>query len=121
MTLLDANESALRNYMRKLDSEEWRIKLIEDRVIDLMATSEYAHDNGTAIQEAISEASLKDCEMLGLAARKGALFLGSAMLNISFQYWHKMAEDKATDEVNAEWDSCRCHGAGCKFCQERDE
>ena len=41
-----------------------------------------------------------------------------AILARSFLYWHQMATDKATDEIDAEWDSCRCHGAGCKLCNE---
>lgn len=121
MLQLCANESALRSYMRQQDDEERRTKMIADRVVDLMATAEYAHDTGDHIQEAISEANQNDCIRLGKTARLGSVNLGNCMLDISFCYWHKLATDKATEEVNDEWNSCRCHGAGCRSCRESDE
>jgi len=121
MLALDANESALRNYMRQQDNDERRIKMIADRVVDLMACGEYAHDTGNNIQEALSEMPAAECDALGRAARQGATALGNAMLSVSFQYWHKLAEDKATEEVDDAWGSCVCHGAGCRRCREDEQ
>ena len=52
---------------------------------------------------------------------EGAQQLGNSVLSRSFTYWHQMATDKATKEVDSKWNSCRCHGAGCHQCRERDE
>lgn len=116
--LLDANESALRTYMRQQDNDERRATMIADRAVDLMALGEYGHDTGDAIQEAIAECSVAQCAELGKAANEGSQKLGSTMLAISFAYWHKLAEDKATDEVDDAWGSCVCHGAGCCRCTD---
>lgn len=121
MLQLDANESALRNYMRQQDDDERRANAIANRAVALMAFGGYSHDTGAAIVEAIAECNNAQYQALGKAAREGAQQLGNAALAISLAYWNKMATDKATDEVNDEWDSCRCHGAGCKSCRERDE
>lgn len=118
MLQLDANESALRSYMREQGAEERRLQMIADRAVDLMTGGEYGHDTGDAIIEALDESNRAEVEALGKAALEGAQQLGNAVLSRSFAYWHQMATDKATDEVNEEWDSCRCHGAGCKLCNE---
>ena len=118
MLQLDANESALRGYMRQQDDAEIRQRMIAERTIELMAGKDYAHDTGDNIIEALDECNHMQSEAIGLEAKKGALHLGNAILARSFLYWHQMATDKATDEVNEEWDSCRCHGAGCKLCNE---
>jgi len=121
MLQLDANESALRSYVRQQDDAERRQNMIADRAVDLMTSGEYCHDTGDAIIEALDESSRAEVEALGKAALEGAQQLGNAVLSISFNYWHLMATDKATEEVNSEWDSCRCHGAGCRRCREIDE
>ena len=121
MLQLDANESALRDYMRQQDAAELRQRMIAERTIELMAGKEYAHDTGDNIIEALDECNHMQSEVIGLEAKKGAQQLGNAILARSFLYWHQMAMDKATDEVDADWDSCRCHGAGCRSCKERDE
>lgn len=121
MLQLDANESALRGYMRQQDDDERRRNMIANRAVDLMATSAYAHDTGDNIIEALDECNHMQAEAIGLEARKGALHLGNAILARSFLYWHQMATDKATDEIDAEWDSCRCHGVGCRRCMEDEE
>lgn len=121
MLQLDANESALRGYMRQQDDGERRAKAIEDRTYDHMAFGEYSHENGDAIIEALDETSRAQVDALSKAVKEGAHALGNLVLSISFDYWQRMATDKATEEVNAEWDSCRCRGAGCRQCQERDE
>lgn len=121
MLQLDANESALRSYMRQQDDDHRREQAIANRVVSLMALGEYCHDTGDAIIEALDESSRTDVEALGKAAREGAQQLGNAVLARSFAYWHQMATDKATDEINDEWSSCRCHGAGCRSCRESDE
>ena len=121
MLQLDANESALRGYMRQQDDAERRQNMIADRAVDLMAKGEYGHDTGDAIIEALDESSRSEVEAIGKAALEGAQQLGNAVLSRSFTYWHQMATDKATEEVDSEWASCRCHGAGCRQCRERDE
>lgn len=121
MLQLDANETALRRYMRQQDDDERRQKMIADRAVDLMAMGEYGHDTGDAIIEALDESSHSEVEAIGRAAHEGAAQLGNAILTRSFAYWHKMATDKATEEIDADWDSCRCHGIGCRQCRERDE
>lgn len=121
MLQLDANESALRAYMRQQDAAELRQRMIDERTIELMAGKEYAHDTGDNIIEALDECNHMQSEVIGLEAKKGAQQLGNAILARSFLYWHQMATDKATDEIDAEWDSCRCHGVGCRQCREDDE
>lgn len=121
MLQLDANEYALRGYMRQQDDAERRQQMIADRAVDLMALGEYGHDTGDAIIEALDESSRAEVEALGKAAIQGAQQLGNAVLSRSFAYWRQMATDKATDEIDAEWDSCRCHGVGCRSCNESDE
>ena len=121
MQQLCANESALRSYMRQQDDDHLREQMIANRVVSLMALGEYCHDTGDAIIEALDESNRAEVEALGKAALEGAQQLGNAVLSISFNYWHLMATDKATEEVDAEWNSCRCHGAGCRQCRERDE
>jgi hypothetical protein len=119
--MLDANESALRTYMRQQDDDAKRASMIELLTVDLMARSEFAFDTGDAIVEAIAECNNAQYQAIGRAAREGAQQLGNVVLAISFAYWHKMAMDKATDEINSEWDSCKCHGTGCKHCKEDGE
>ncbi len=121
MLQLDANESALRGYMRQQDDGELRAKAIEDRAYDHMAFGEYSHDTGDAIIEALDETSRTQVEALSKAAKEGAQALGNLVLSISFEYWQRMAKDKATEEIDSEWNSCRCNGAGCRQCLERDE
>ena len=119
--MLDANESALRTYMRQQDDDQRRAEHIGARTVALMACGGYSHDTGDAIVEAIAECNNAQYQALGKAAREGAQQLGNAVLAISFAYWHKLAGDRAADEINDEWDSCTCHGAGCRKCQEDDE
>jgi len=116
-----ANTAALNAYLRQQDDGDRRAEMIANRTIALMASGSYAHDTGEAIVEAIAECSNAQYQALGKAAREGSAQLGNAVLAISFAYWKGLAESRATDEINDEWDSCTCHGAGCRKCREDDE
>lgn len=118
--MLDANEYALKQYLRTFDDDARRKQMIDDRIVDLMA-GEYRHDTGDAIVEAVSECNNKQYQEITEAAKGGAQSLGNAILLISLCYWTKMASDKAEEQVNDEWDSCRCHGQGCRSCRPGEE
>lgn len=106
----------LNRYLREQDELEHLADAIEDRASELFA-GEYRHDTFAAISEAMGEASGEVAEGIAKAARMANLeALGRAVLTCSAAYWEAQARRKATDEVNAEWNSCRCHGRGCPKC-----
>ncbi len=59
--------------------------------------------------------------LLSSGGKKAAA--SDTIFKIMLQDYEKSFEatDKATEEVDSEWNSCRCHGAGCHQCRERDE
>ena len=106
----------LNRYLHQLDEDERRADLIEDRTAELFA-GEYRHDTFAAISEAMGEASGETAESIAKAARMANLEqLGRAVLTCSAAYWEAQARKQATDQVNAEWSSCQCHGRGCPKC-----
>lgn len=108
----------LNRYLHQIDEDERRADLIEDRSAELFRT-EYRHDTFPAISEAMGEASGETAEAIAKAARMANLeALGRAVLTCSASYWEAQARKQATEEINAEWNSCRCHGKGCRLCQD---
>ena len=108
----------LNRYLHQIDEDERRADLIDDRTAELFA-GEYRHDTFSAIGEAMGEASGEVADAIEAAA-KAADFtaLGRAVLTCSASYWEAQARRKATGEINEEWNSCRCHGKGCRLCQD---
>lgn len=108
----------LNRYLHKLDEDERRADLIEDRTAELTA-SEYRCDTFPAISEAMGELAGEGAEAITRAAQSNDFgALGRAIYTASAAYWQAQARSKATGEVNAEWDSCRCHGKGCRLCND---
>ena len=114
----------LNRYLHQIDEDERRADLIEDRTAELTA-SEYRCDTFAAISEAMGEAAGEVADAVEKAAQSNDFAaLGRAVLTCSAAYWEAQARKKATDDVNEDWDSCRCHGKGCPKCwddQGRDE
>lgn len=118
--MLDANEVALKNYLRELDDGDRRMSMIRDRANELMHAS-FNHLTFSNIVEALSEASNQEAVMFEQALKAGNEYIGKAVVTISHDYWYALALSQAEDEINDEWSSCTCHGVGCSRCREDDE
>jgi hypothetical protein len=106
----------LNKYLHQLDEDERLADAIEDRASELFA-SDFRHDTFAAISEAMGEATGETAEAIAKAARMANLeALGRAVLTCSASYWEALARKQATEEVQAEWNSCCCHGRGCSKC-----
>lgn len=91
--------------------------MVIDRTAALMI-EKYRHDDAEAILVALSEISDMDQKYMAKAIPLGAEALGNAILNISFAYWECIAKEEAESDIAEQWDSCQCHGLGCRHCTE---
>ena len=101
-------------------AEELRAAMVRDRTTALMV-EQFQHDTIEAILEAFSEIGERDFNYFKKTIPMGAERIGNALLNISFSYWEGKAKEEAERQIAAQWDSCRCHGVGCRHCREDDE
>lgn len=124
ISMLCANEAALRRYMRTVDQEERRLTAIENRAADLLLT-EYspAAMAGEALGE-LNPATMDGIELhiAALGRRMDAIekarhyeFIGRLIAGAVDNYAAGEARKQAEREVeNAE---CQhCFGFGCRFC-----
>ena len=94
--------------------------MIRDRTVALMA-ERFPHDTAEAVLEAFSEIGEGDFRYFQKTLPLGAEKIGNALLNISFAYWERQAKAEAERQIAAQWDSCQCHGLGCRHCTEYRE
>lgn len=97
--------------------DDLRTAMIIDRTTALMA-EKYRHDDAQAVLEALSEIGETDYQYLAKSLPLGAEKLGNAILNISYAYWERRAKEQAARDIAEQWDSCQCHGLGCRHCTE---
>ena len=103
-----------------MSAAELRAARVIERTAALMA-EKFQHDTPQALLEAFSEMGERDYEYFKKSIPLGAEKFGNALLNISFGYWERRAKEEAERQIAAEWDSCQCHGFGCRHCTEHKE
>lgn len=116
-----ANTAALNSFLKAQEDGERRAEMVEAETAALMADGEYKHDTAEHVTEALSEAGEADMKYLNSTMPLGAEAIGNAVLNISFGYWRALAKRKADENVTDAWNSCKCHGAGCRSCRADEE
>lgn len=115
-----ANTEALNAYMRKIDDGERRQEAIDEEVERLTEQGgEFYPFSTDHVAEAMSELGANDldriaqfCDQTNVAMAGGALYY--AIKN----YWLHLAKSKAEEQVEGYWNSCVCHGRGCRLCDE---
>ena len=114
----------LNRYLARYDEAEAREDAVEARMEELMEKGqEYYPFSIEHLAEALSEMSRKEFDRLSqFLTEPGGLQKAGAVVSVAVEtYWEEQARKQAEKDVDGEWDSCRCHGRGCRRCQEDDE
>jgi hypothetical protein len=101
---------------RHLDTAAERGERIAERAMLIMHFAEFSHNDIDNLLKALASMNAIDTAYVASAIPNGQEALGNAMLTVSYDYWQTKASAEAERQIAEEWDSCRCHGSGCKNC-----